>query len=118
MKKLFALLFALMMVFALAACGEKTDNPSGNENNPGTSQGGENNNGGAEINVSLDAEKGRIEFRATRYVVEEVTDKDKEISLEDAQELDPNHHVADGKAGYLAEIARSGTRQHLLRILG
>ena len=51
MKKLFALLLALMMVFALAACGEKTDNPSGNENNPGTSQnGGENNNGGTENN--------------------------------------------------------------------
>lgn len=43
MKKLFALLLALMMVFALAACGENTDNPSGNENNPGTSQNGENN---------------------------------------------------------------------------
>ncbi len=45
MKKLFALLLALMMVFALAACGENTDNPGGNTDNPGTSQGGENNNG-------------------------------------------------------------------------
>ncbi len=51
--------------------------------------------GGAEIAVSLDAEQGTIEFRATRYVVEEVEDKDKEISLEDAQELDPNHKVGD-----------------------
>ena len=51
--------------------------------------------GGAEITVSLDAEKGTIEFKATRYVVEEVTDKDKEISLEDAQELDPAHQVGD-----------------------
>ena len=51
--------------------------------------------GGAEIAVVLDAEKGTIEFRATRYVVEEVVDKDKEISLEDAQELDPNHKVGD-----------------------
>ena len=49
MKKLLALLLAAMMVFALAACGENTDNPSGNENNSGTSQnGGENNNGGEE----------------------------------------------------------------------
>ena len=39
MKKLFALLIALMMIFSLAACGENTDNPSGSEgNNPGTSQ--------------------------------------------------------------------------------
>lgn len=51
--------------------------------------------GGAEVAVTLDAEKGTIEFRATRYVVEEVVDKDKEISLEDAQELDPNHQVGD-----------------------
>ncbi|MBR2321841.1 MAG: transcription termination/antitermination protein NusA, partial [Clostridia bacterium] len=49
--------------------------------------------GGAEVAVSLDAEKGTIEFRATRYVVEEVTDKDKEISLEDAQELNPDYQV-------------------------
>ncbi len=51
--------------------------------------------GGAEIVVTLDAEVGTIEFRALRYVVEEVTDKDKEISLEDAQELDPKHQVGD-----------------------
>ncbi|MBQ8291654.1 MAG: transcription termination/antitermination protein NusA [Clostridia bacterium] len=51
--------------------------------------------GGAEISVSLDAEKGTIDFSATRYVVEEVEDKDKEISLEDAQELDPTHQVGD-----------------------
>ena len=40
--------------------------------------------GGADVTVSLDAEKGTIEYKATRYVVEEVEDKDKEISLEDA----------------------------------
>ncbi len=51
--------------------------------------------GGAEVVVSLDAEAGTIEFRALRYVVEEVTDKDKEISLEEAQELDPTHQVGD-----------------------
>ena len=51
--------------------------------------------GGAEINVSLNAELGTIEFSATRYVVEEVEDKDKEISLEDAQALNPNHKVGD-----------------------
>ena len=51
--------------------------------------------GGAEISVSLDAEAGTIEFSATRYVVEFVEDKDKEISLEDAQELDPTHQIGD-----------------------
>ena len=54
MKKLFALLLAMMMIFSLVACGENTDTPSGSEgNNPGTSQtdnqggnnGGENNGG-------------------------------------------------------------------------
>ncbi len=51
--------------------------------------------GGADVTVLLDAENGTIEFKATRYVVEEVTDKDKEISLEDAQELNPNYQVGD-----------------------
>lgn len=51
--------------------------------------------GGAEITVTVNAERGTIEYKATRYVVEEVVDKDKEISLEEAQELDPNHQVGD-----------------------
>ncbi|MBR2329652.1 MAG: transcription termination/antitermination protein NusA [Clostridia bacterium] len=51
--------------------------------------------GGADITVTLDAEKSTIEFKATRYVVEEVTDKDKEIALEDAQELNPDYQVGD-----------------------
>ena len=51
--------------------------------------------GGAEISVTLDPELGTIEFKASRYVVEEVVDKDREISLEDAQELDPAHQVGD-----------------------
>ena len=50
MKKLFALLLALMMVFALAACGNN-ETPSGGEGDkPGTSQGGESNNGGENNN--------------------------------------------------------------------
>ncbi len=51
--------------------------------------------GGAEVSVALDADKGTIAFKASRYVVEEVTDKDKEISLQDAQELNPNHQIGD-----------------------
>ena len=49
MKKLFALLLALMMVFALTACGDNnTTDPD--KDNPGTSQSGENNDGGEENN--------------------------------------------------------------------
>ena len=51
--------------------------------------------GGAEVTVTLDPENGTILYKATRYVVEEVEDKDKEISLEDAQELDPKYQVGD-----------------------
>ena len=46
MKKLLAILLAAMMVFTLAACGNNDDNPSGSENNPGTSQ--SDNQGGEE----------------------------------------------------------------------
>ena len=51
--------------------------------------------GGVEVIVDLDAEKGLISFKAVKTVVEEVEDKDKEISLADAQELNPNHQVGD-----------------------
>ncbi len=44
MKKIIVLLLALMMVFALVAC-DQGDTP-GNTDNPGTSQGGEENPGG------------------------------------------------------------------------
>ena len=51
MKKLFALLIALMMIVSLVACGENTNTPSGSEGDkPGTSQGGESNNGGENNN--------------------------------------------------------------------
>ena len=50
MKKLLAILLAAMMLLSLAACGNNDDNPSGSENNPGTSQtdnqGGTENQGG------------------------------------------------------------------------
>lgn len=51
--------------------------------------------GGADITVTLDAENGVIEFKASRYVVEEVVDKDKEIALEDAKLLNENYQVGD-----------------------
>ena len=47
MKKLFALLLAMMMIFSLAACGDNnTTDPD--KDNPGVSQSGENNDGGEE----------------------------------------------------------------------
>ena len=46
MKKLLAFLLVAMMIFSLAACGNNDDNPSGSENNPGTSQSGGDNQGG------------------------------------------------------------------------
>ena len=51
MKKLFALLIALMMIFSLAACGDNnTTDPD--KDNPGVSQSG--NNGGSERVPSTD----------------------------------------------------------------
>lgn len=53
MKKLFALLLAMMLVFSLAACGDNnTTDPD--KDNPGTSQSGENNNneGAALIDIA------------------------------------------------------------------
>lgn len=44
MKKLLVLLLAGLILLSFAACGTN-DNPSGNEDNPGISQSGENNNG-------------------------------------------------------------------------
>ena len=61
MKKLLAILLALMMVFALAACGENTDNPSGSEN-PGVSQSGENNENQGGENSTVNPED--IDFAA------------------------------------------------------
>ena len=47
MKKILAFLLILIMVFSLAACGNKDDNPSGDgENNPDNSHNGEDNNNG------------------------------------------------------------------------
>lgn len=47
------------------------------------------------VEVRLDPEKGAIRFFAVRTVVEEVTDKDCEISLEEAQESRPDALVGD-----------------------
>lgn len=51
--------------------------------------------GGAEVSVEIDPEAGVIEFKAIRHVVAEVTDRDKEISVEEAQELNPAYREGD-----------------------
>ena len=61
MKKVLAILLAAMMLLSLAACTNNDDNPSGSENNPGTSQsdnqggtenqGGESTNNGGELSL-------------------------------------------------------------------
>ncbi len=73
MKKILALLLALMMVLSLAACdlGGNNDNPGGNTDNPGVSQtdnqggestGGEENNGGNETPEMTDEELAKEAF--------------------------------------------------------
>ena len=54
MKKILAILLAAMMVFALVACGNKDDKPSGDgENNPDNSHNGEDNNNGGNTDSLL-----------------------------------------------------------------
>ncbi len=65
MKKIFAILLTLLLIFALAACGDNGENPNddplnrddgtteqGGQENPGT-QGGENNNGGDTSDIDI-----------------------------------------------------------------
>ena len=78
--------------------------------------------GGAEIVVEIDAEKGTIKFKAIKYVVEEVTDRDKEISVEDAQEIDPKYQVGDTVETYFVpknfgRIAAQTAKQVILQKL-
>ena len=54
MKKILAFLLILIMVFSLAACGNKDDNPSGDgEKNPDNSHNGEDNNNGGNTDSLL-----------------------------------------------------------------
>ena len=78
--------------------------------------------GGAEIVVEIDADKGMIQFKAIKYVVAEVEDKDKEISLEDAQEIDPSKQVGDTFESYFVpknfgRIAAQTAKQVILQKL-
>lgn len=51
--------------------------------------------GGAEVVVTIDPEKGIVDCKAIKHVVAEVTDRDKEISVEEAQEIDPAYQEGD-----------------------
>ena len=51
--------------------------------------------GGAEVIVDMNRDLGTISFKAVKHVVETVEDRDREISLEDAQALDANHKIGD-----------------------
>ena len=59
MKKLLALLLALMMVLSLAACGGGDDTPSGNEDNPGVSQ-SDNQGGNNDPNAPISSVKNAV----------------------------------------------------------
>ena len=78
--------------------------------------------GGADIVVEIDADKGTIKFKAIKYVVAEVEDKDKEISLEDAQEIDATKQVGDTFESYFVPknfgcIAAQTAKQVILQKL-
>ena len=49
----------------------------------------------ASVRVDLDETTGAIHVYSRRRVVDEVTDDKQEITLEDAQEIDPNYEVGD-----------------------
>ena len=99
-----------------------------------------------EVDIRINPEKYSIKYYTVKTVVEEVVDREKEISLEDAQKLKKSYKVgdvvyeefvpkdfsriaaqtakqvillrrADGQAGHPAEAARDGTRQHPQRVL-
>ena len=98
MKKIFALLIALMMVFTLAACGDNnTTDPD--KDNPGVSQSGENNDsqGGTENQDGEENNSGTTEPDNTGNSTEnnEVDTWTVESFLKlygfDAEDLKPNH---------------------------
>ena len=83
MKKLLAILLAAMMLLSLAACSNNDDNPSGSENNPGTSQsdnqGGTENQGGEETKEWN--ENNWQEFLAENYGLSNVSNPGGTVSV-------------------------------------
>ena len=64
---------------------------------------------GSEVFVDIDPEKGIFECNAVQKVVAEVTDRDREISVEEAQEINPEYREGD-------EIVRTFVPQDFGRI--
>lgn len=85
MKKALALMLALMMVLSLAACGGKDDKqPSGSNDNPGTSQQSEQN---TDDNTSKEnAEPTGVEWQ-DNYLTEEVFKPDWKIASNNYVEM-------------------------------
>lgn len=52
-------------------------------------------NGNEDVNITIDKEKNQFDVALQKEVVEEVEDKDREISLEKAREIDPNVTYGD-----------------------
>lgn len=65
--------------------------------------------GGADVYVNIDRENGLFDCSAVKKVVAEVVDKDKEISVEDAQAINPEYAEGD-------EIVRTFVPQDFGRI--
>ncbi len=78
MKKLFAILLAAIMMFSLAACGNNDDDPSGSENNPGTSQsgnqGGESTNSGGNEGAANSGTSGSTAVLHELFDIEQLAD--------------------------------------------
>jgi len=78
--------------------------------------------GGGDVEVKLNPEKGSIEFYTVRTVVEEVVDKDTEISLEEAREIKKTCKVGEQLTEKFApkdfsRIAAQTARQVILQKL-
>ena len=64
---------------------------------------------GCDVEVEYNEELGEIEIYEFRTVVEEITDRDEEILIEDARHLDPDVQLGDDlgiKMGNLADLGR------------
>ncbi len=86
MKRLFALLIALIMVFSLAACGEKEENPSGDNNKPNASQNGNNNAGDYKGNYVFNPPKDNYHIAMNDSNIEEARVGDMYSYFENNQE--------------------------------
>lgn len=94
MKKLLAILLAVMMVFALAACDTGDDpNPSGS-NNPGVSQSGENNDGGEDTSGTTEPDSTGNNSAGNNEGDTWTVENFLKLYGFDAEDLKPNHFTS------------------------